>query len=261
MSRATLNEGEILAALRKRYAAPEYALLQQVRNGVGFERTTRTADAVAMSVWPSRGLLIHGFEIKVSRSDWLREKKTPDKAEEISRFCDRWWLVVGDETIVQDGELPASWGLMVPRGRALVVKVDAPEREALAPSKLFLAAILRNAAASADSISRKQIDAELHEQAERLRKSHDEQRAQDRRSAGMELAEFKTAVKQFEEASGVTISRWHGGRIGEAVRLVMEGGVEAYERRLNDVRRICTEIVGRIETHAKERAERTEAAE
>jgi len=32
-----------------------------------------------MDLWPSGGLEIHGHEVKVSRSDWLRELKEPEK--------------------------------------------------------------------------------------------------------------------------------------------------------------------------------------
>ena len=111
---------EIHAALRDRYKPPEYAFLEEVRNDAGFD-ASRSCDAIAMSLWPSRGLDLQGFEIKASRSDWLRELKDPAKAEAVCKFCDFWWLAVGDAGIVLDGELPVSWGLLVPRGDKLVV--------------------------------------------------------------------------------------------------------------------------------------------
>lgn len=117
-----MNTVEIESALRAKYAAPEYALIFEVRNGTGFaRRTARYADAIAMNLYPSRGLEIIGFEIKASRADWLRELKNPDKAEEIGKFCDRWYVVIGDKDIVKPGELPACWGLIVPRGNGLCV--------------------------------------------------------------------------------------------------------------------------------------------
>ena len=39
----------------------------------GFAGGGRYADAIAMNLWPSRGLAVHGFEIKISRGDWQRE--------------------------------------------------------------------------------------------------------------------------------------------------------------------------------------------
>jgi len=91
-----LTEAKLIVLLKERFAAPEFAFLPHVRNGTGYARgTTRTADALAMSLWPSRGLELYGFEIKSERRDWLRERENPEKAEEICRFCDRWWVVAG----------------------------------------------------------------------------------------------------------------------------------------------------------------------
>jgi hypothetical protein len=50
-------------ALRTFYSQPEHVLIPQVRNGTGFT-STRTADAIAMVVWPSRGFALTGIEIK-----------------------------------------------------------------------------------------------------------------------------------------------------------------------------------------------------
>lgn len=100
-----ITAAAVLDLLRKRYEPPAWAFLEQVRNSTGWKRTERYADAVAMSLWPSRGLEVHGFEIKVSRSDVLKELRDPEKAAPIMRFCDRWWLVLGDKDLIQPGEL------------------------------------------------------------------------------------------------------------------------------------------------------------
>jgi hypothetical protein len=60
------------AALAKKYPAPEYATFFEVRDAAGFD-SKRSADVITVATWPSRGLAIHGFEVKCSRSDWLRE--------------------------------------------------------------------------------------------------------------------------------------------------------------------------------------------
>jgi len=92
--------------LSYKFSTPAWAFLPQVRNGTGYLRnTTRTADAIAMSLYPSRGLDLHGFEIKVSRTDWLGELKNPEKAEAIAQFCDYWWIVAPKEIINLD-EVP-----------------------------------------------------------------------------------------------------------------------------------------------------------
>lgn len=137
----------IFAALRKRFAAPEWAYFEEVRNGTGFSRrTTRTADGLAFSLWPSRGLELHGIEVKTHRSDWLREKKEPEKAEEIGRFCDRWWLAVTPGVVLDVGEVPSTWGLLEWDGKRWRTHRDAPKRlEATPLDRPMLAAILRKA--------------------------------------------------------------------------------------------------------------------
>lgn len=99
-----MRTGDIKAAMRARYCAPEWALMFEVGDGTGVNQR-RWADAVAMNLWPSRGMEVNGFEIKVSRSDWQRELKNPAKAESVQQYCDRWWIVTAPG-IVKDGELP-----------------------------------------------------------------------------------------------------------------------------------------------------------
>ncbi|HEX5347902.1 MAG TPA: hypothetical protein VFW64_12510 [Pseudonocardiaceae bacterium] len=145
----------VLAMLRARYSAtnpgngPRYVYAAGVRNQAGFGgwgpggSRLRTADFVVMDTWPSKGLALHGHEVKVSRSDWLRELKDPDKAEAFRPYMDYWWLVVPDRAIVRDGELPDGWGLLVAVGKRLRAVVPAPRREAEPMPKGMMAAFLR----------------------------------------------------------------------------------------------------------------------
>jgi hypothetical protein len=145
MAKVYGTEAEVFGALRKRFPAPEFATLPGVRDGTGWN-SQRTIDALVMGLWPSRGLLLHGVEIKVSRGDWLRELRNPKKQETIFKRCDRFWLAVGDPDIVQPGELPETWGLLVPhRGATLKIKKQAPELTPAPLDRAFLAAILRRA--------------------------------------------------------------------------------------------------------------------
>src|SRR5579859_3830851 len=138
------SEEYMLAALAKRFAAPAYAFIPHCANATGAV-ATRTADAIAMSLWPSRGLELHGFEVKVDRSDWLRELKDPKKADDLFGYFDRWWLVVSEASIVAEGELPPTWGLMESAGAGIRVRQEAPKLEPQKFTRHFLAAILRRA--------------------------------------------------------------------------------------------------------------------
>lgn len=84
--------------------------------------TDRILDALVLDRYLENGVrCVHGFEVKVSRSDWLRELREPCKAAAWTRYCHRFWLVVHDTSIVKPGELPDGWGLLAPNsaGRLL----------------------------------------------------------------------------------------------------------------------------------------------
>lgn len=143
MADKLITAADISAGMAKRYAAPEWAIFFNVANGTG-ARGSRYADALAMSLFPSRGLELHGFEFKVSKSDYRREAADPEKAEAIASYCDRWWIVTPPSLL--DGEnIPPNWGWLAYDGRAFYTKHKA---EKLAPKpidRVFLAAILRRA--------------------------------------------------------------------------------------------------------------------
>jgi len=137
------NADEVHTALRAKYEPPEWVYLAEVATGTG-GRLERFMDGLAMNMWPSRGLALHGFEIKVTRSDWRTELRKPRKAEASFKHVDFWWLVVGNADIVKPDELPKGWGLLVPHGKTLKVKVQAVERKPKKLDRAFLASMLRS---------------------------------------------------------------------------------------------------------------------
>jgi hypothetical protein len=211
-----MNTAEILQRLQGRYAAPEWAYFEQIRDAAGFH-ACRTADAIAMNLWPSRGLEVHGFEVKVSRADWRKEMKNPAKAEAVSQFCDRWWVVVGDAAIVKEGELPPTWGLLVPRGKGLAKKVDAPQLEPEPMDKSFVAALLKRASESKHyGTVQRRVDTEVNARMKDVNKDARKAVEQQLNDARAETDHWQEAVQAFEAASGVEIEKWNAGNIGEA---------------------------------------------
>ena len=159
---AAMTEAAVTDALHARYSqvhgnGRRYAVAAGVRSHAGFD-ARRTADFVAMDLWPSKGLALHGHEIKISRSDWLRELKEPEKAAEFIPWMNFWWLVASDPRIVRDGELPEGWGLMVMRGPLLVVAVKAPRRDAKPLTPTRLAALLRAVAQTSAYLERRRAE-------------------------------------------------------------------------------------------------------
>ena len=147
------TERDMLNLLGKRYSgvsmnAARYARAEHVRSSTSWSR--RTADFIAMDMWPSSGLNLHGHEVKCSRSDWLTELRDPSKAEEFKQHMDRWWLVVSDRALVKPGELPDDWGLMaLDKGGTLRCVRSAPRLTPTPMSKGMLAALLRATARTA----------------------------------------------------------------------------------------------------------------
>ena len=111
------TEAELLAALRRRFTfsgnggAGRYAFLTHVRTGAAWDQ--QEIDAVVVCLWPSDSHSLLGFEVKCSRTDWLREIR-PDtsKSEKTRRLCDSF-TIVAPTNVVSVGELPTGWGLLL----------------------------------------------------------------------------------------------------------------------------------------------------
>lgn len=205
----------ILNQLRERYAAPQYAIFFEVANGTGVH-TSRYADAIAMSLFPSRGLDIYGFEVKTDRGDWLKELKTPKKAEAIAAYCDFWFVVTGDEKVALKAEVPRNWGLLVSRD-GILKQVKGAERLDPTPiDRKFLGALLRRA----DEWIKHEL--ENDERLKRERQIGFEQgkvdQAWDSKRAVADFNELKRALAEFETKSGISINQWDHGDIGAAVK-------------------------------------------
>jgi hypothetical protein len=148
------TERSMLDALHRRYSAnagngPRYVLAEHVRSAAGFD-ASRVADMLVMDLWPSSGHAIHGHEVKVSRSDWLRELADPTKAAAFMPYCTLWWLVVPDAAIVRRDELPPGWGVLAPdRFGRLGILHRAPKREPQPMPTTMLAAFARAIAKTA----------------------------------------------------------------------------------------------------------------
>lgn len=212
-----MKSEEVIVRLRKRYAAPEYAFFTEVGDRTGGRN--RSADGVALSLWPSRGIELHGFEVKVDRRDWLRELKDPAKADVIAKFCSRWWLVVADAKIVADGELPPLWGLMVAHGDGLKIAKEAGPLEAQPLGLPFVGALVR--AIHTQSASEAQIKTARAEGFAEGRARGLQEAKTDRDYAAKNAQALAASVEAFERASGVKIDTWNGERLGKAVAKIM----------------------------------------
>lgn len=207
-AKESIRASDVVALLKARYPPPAFAFLEQVADGTGL-RQSRWADAVAMSVWPSRGYYLEGFEVKVSRSDFLSEIRNPAKADALMRYCMHWWMVVGDASIVRDGELPKTWGLMAVKSGKLRVAVCAPTLTPEPFDTTLTASILRNAAVSDANLLKREF-----QRGERAGMDMGTKRDREK------IAELTKAILGFEEASGLKIDSYSGPQMGKSVKLV-----------------------------------------
>lgn len=210
--------------LEKRFPAGQYALFAEVSDAAGFSRS-RSADGIAMSLWPSRGLGVEGIEIKSFRSDWLRELKMPEKAENIFKYCDRWWLLTTDDTIAKMEEIPATWGWMMVKGKRLLTMKEAPKLSPQPLTKDFIAAILKRA--SKGMIPAASIEDKIKEATEIAKLEAERNIPYQLDNTKKELAELQKRVTEFELASGVEITGWRQRpqKLGEAVKFIEAGGM------------------------------------
>lgn len=220
-----MSKKPIFELLTKRYPPNEYALLAEVRDAAGFN-ASRSADYVAINLWPSRGLAVNGIELKSFRSDWLSEKKKPEKAESIFKYCDYFWLLTTDDTIAKMEEIPDSWGWLCVKGESIRVMKDAPKLQASPISRNFLCALLKRACDRSEFIPRDLIEDKLEE---RYKQGMEVQK----RSidiATKSLTELQGKVDAFQKHSGIDFDfRWgyeKPEKIGAAVKLLMNGGAE-----------------------------------
>lgn len=197
-----------------------------------------------MGLWPSRGMEVHGIEVKKSRGDWLKELKNPQKAEVIFKFCDRWWLAA-EEGVAKEEEIPKTWGLYVPSSKGLRVVKQAPPLKAKPLDRLFIASILRRMHeknekmlnALVEPLVQAEVEVRLEETKARIERDSQRDMFETKRA----LEDLQFAVKNFEEASGVKIGvSWEAGRIGKAVMEVLR--CEDTSHRLRHFRKTIEEI-------------------
>lgn len=205
---------ELHAALARRFDDRRgWALLYEM-SPAGYAK--RRVDAMAFCIWPSRGLEVHGVEIKASRSDWLVELKKPEKAEQSAYcYCDKWWIAVTDAEIVKEGELPSTWGLLVPRGRTLIAKVKAPQLTPKPVDRLLLARVLHRLGKENPLTSdRLRIEYQRGlEAGESLARGNIQIAERDKRMAEERLAKVRSDFVAFEKAAGLQLGGWNLERI------------------------------------------------
>lgn len=105
-----VHSGHVCAALERHYnpesKPPQFATFREVTDAA----QRRRIDFIAVSTWQSRGRNVQGVEVKVARSDWLKELAHP-KADSWYRVVNQWWIAAPPGIVLED-EIPETWGLL-----------------------------------------------------------------------------------------------------------------------------------------------------
>jgi hypothetical protein len=115
-----------------------------LRTGTGYRSDAlQRLDAFAMNLWPSNGYERTVYEVKVSRGDWLREKKDFLKARTAILWGNLFYYVA-PMGIIAPEELPREAGLIEVDGHErLHYTVPAPFRDVAHPNVMLMAAVCR----------------------------------------------------------------------------------------------------------------------
>lgn len=102
---------KVVRLLESRYPRPEWHTERELT------LQNKRLDFVAFCLWGGNGrrYRVLGFEVKVSRGDWLRELKAIEKAQHWARVVDDFY-VVAPAGVVPLEELPRGWGLLQVHG-------------------------------------------------------------------------------------------------------------------------------------------------
>jgi len=234
---------DVLDSLERAFDAKGgYIVIREISVGSGIRR----ADAIALQMYRSRGIHLHGFEVKVSRRDWLAELADAAKADELVSVCE-YFSVAAPAGIVDVAELPDAWGLFEVRGPdRRLFRVKAATKTDADP--LSLPAAARLIARAMEGLRAPGAEALRAARDEGYKAGVESGIRQAPNPGGYDRDEHErltARVAAFERASGVRLERWlderRAERLGQAVRLVLETP-EAVARLRGDLRRVARSI-------------------
>lgn len=108
-----MTAGFVIQALQKRYPrGTQWVFLTEVAFGTGSSRgSDNHIDAMAFNCWPSMGLHRLAFEVKVSREDFKKELRDPEKRKNAVE-CSNQFYFAAPQGLIHASDLPPEAGLV-----------------------------------------------------------------------------------------------------------------------------------------------------
>lgn len=229
-----MKTNEVDALIAKAYTEPQHAVFFEVP--VNPDSTGRRIDALAIALWRSKAFALTGFEVKVSRSDWLRELKDPSKSDALFKYCDYFYVVapqVDGKDIIKPEEIPENWGykLATPKGLRSIKK--APRLSPAEMPKSLMISILRREGRRETSASRAQAEKSVRDARAQITEQVAREVSSKTSQLRHELALIKNEIVKFEEATGIPLSKtleMYKSRIsakdlGETINFINQAGI------------------------------------
>lgn len=155
-----MNADFIYAALQKKHKLPEWVLFRELALGTGWDEGVwneetgeyvwkgyqRRIDAWAINCYKSQHFRRIAYEIKCARSDFIAERRSPDKRRPAKAVSNHFYFAA-PLGLIDPSEVPEDCGLLVvyESGKTRIVK-RAPKLDAWRLDWRFVASLVRNLA-------------------------------------------------------------------------------------------------------------------
>ncbi|MGL4241670.1 MAG: hypothetical protein ACRCTI_11210 [Beijerinckiaceae bacterium] len=216
---------------------PQHITLFEVGDAVG-GRARRFADAIGVYNWTTPSPHFVGFEIKISRGDWLRELRDPSKADAFLPYC-KTWCLAAMPGVANKEELPPSWGLLELHGEKLVTKVRPPVLAPQSPPWPLIQMLIRRAHERRDG----EVMSEASKMIARLRADIDRRVEDQVRHAIQQSDGIKHRAAAIKEETGLDLL--HGYYNPKSIRHAL-GLIDALGR-MDSARRSAEALIKAID--------------
>lgn len=141
-----MRHANIWDALSHRADGIKHAMFFELQLCTGWVGSQQRLDAWSIPLWPSLSREgIAAYEVKTSRSDFLRELKQPDKRVAGIKRCNRFYFVTTEKVVKEESEIPPECGWLLFENGVLKTVREAPEHECEKPDWGTVRAICRRA--------------------------------------------------------------------------------------------------------------------